>query len=119
MPFLSLTLNNFRNLKNDTINLLSKEIYFIGENGQGKSNLLEAVYMSSYASSFRTRNENEIIKNGENFYSVKGFFKEDNEKTDTVTVSYSEGKKNRKELQKNYRPKRTYKYNSVCSFLPR
>ena len=100
MPFLSLTLNNFRNLKNDTINLLSKEIYFIGENGQGKSNLLEAVYMSSYASSFRTRNENEIIKNGENFYSVKGFFREENEKTDTITVSYSEGKK---KIEKNFK----------------
>lgn len=44
MPFLALNLFNFRNLKNDKINLTNKEIYFVGENGQGKSNLLEALY---------------------------------------------------------------------------
>ena len=66
MPFLSLTVNNFRNLKNNTIDLHSKEVYFVGENGQGKSNLLEAIYMSSYASSFRTKNDLEIKKEKEN-----------------------------------------------------
>ncbi|MCR4939040.1 MAG: DNA replication and repair protein RecF [Treponemataceae bacterium] len=93
MPFLSLSVVNFRNLDFDTINLLGKEVYFVGENGQGKSNILEAIYMSSYASSFRTRNENEIIKDGYDSYCVKGFFKENNEKTDIIKVSYSKSKK--------------------------
>lgn len=93
MPFLSLTVNNFRNLQNNSIDLLSKEVYFVGENGQGKSNLLEAIYMSSYASSFRTKIENEIIRNGENQYSVKGFFKEENGKADVIKVEYSKSKK--------------------------
>ncbi len=93
MPFLSLSVVNFRNLDFDTINLLGKEVYFVGENGQGKSNILEAIYMSSYASSFRTRNETEIIKNGFDSYSVKGFFKESNEKSDIIKVSYANSKK--------------------------
>ncbi len=93
MPFLSLSVVNFRNLDFDTINLLGKEVYFVGENGQGKSNILEAIYMSSYASSFRTRNENEIIKEGFDSYSVKGFFKENSEKTDIIKVTYSDSKK--------------------------
>lgn len=93
MPFLSLSVVNFRNLDFDTINLLGKEVYFVGENGQGKSNILEAIYMSSYASSFRTRNENEIVKKGCDSYSVKGFFRENNEKTDIIRVSYTNSKK--------------------------
>ena len=71
MPFLSLSTYNFRNLKNDKIDLLSKEVYFVGENGQGKSNLLEALYYSAYGSSFRTHTDSQIIKNG---FDIKTFF---------------------------------------------
>ena len=93
MPFLSLSLYNFRNLENKTIDLLSKEVYFVGENGQGKSNLLEALYISSYASSFRTKTESELIKNGETEYSIRGFFREETEKTTSINVSCKNGKK--------------------------
>lgn len=93
MPFLSLSTYNFRNLENKTIDLLSKEVYFVGENGQGKSNLLESLYISSYASSFRTKSENELIKEGEKEYSIRGFFKEESEKTTSIVVSYKNGKK--------------------------
>ena len=93
MPFLSLSTYNFRNLENKTIDLLSKEVYFVGENGQGKSNLLEALYISSYASSFRTKSENELIKKGESEYSLRGFFREESEKTTAISVSYKNGKK--------------------------
>ena len=93
MPFLSLSTYNFRNLENKTIDLLSKEVYFVGENGQGKSNLLESLYISSYASSFRTKSESELIKEGEKEYSIRGFFKEESEKTTSIVVSYKNGKK--------------------------
>ena len=73
MPLLSLSLNNFRNLENKTIDLLSKEVYFVGENGQGKSNLLEAIYMSSYGNSFKTHSDSEIVKFGESNYFIKSF----------------------------------------------
>ena len=65
MPFLSLSLYNFRNLRNDKIDLSSKEVFFIGENGQGKSNLLESLYYSAYGSSFRTHTDSQIIKEKE------------------------------------------------------
>ena len=32
-----------------------------GANGQGKSNLLEAIYILSIAKSYRTRNEKDLI----------------------------------------------------------
>ncbi|MCQ2612497.1 MAG: DNA replication and repair protein RecF [Treponemataceae bacterium] len=101
MPFLNLSLYNYRNLLNESINLLANEVFFVGENGQGKSNLLEAVYMSSYASSFRTHTDSEIVKTGNRDFSVRGFFKDETGKTDMVHVELKSGKKN---ILKNGKP---------------
>lgn len=98
MPFLSLNLFNFRNLKNDKINLSNKEIFFIGENGQGKSNLLEALYYSSYGSSFRTHIESQIVKRGQENFSVSSFYKGENDETQSIKVVYD---KNKKTIEKN------------------
>lgn len=93
MPFLSLSLFNFRNLKNDKMNLLSKEVYFVGENGQGKSNLLEALYYSAYGSSFRTHVESQIIKKGEENFSINSLYTNEKENTQSIKVVYDKGKK--------------------------
>ena len=98
MPYLSLSCTNFRNLQNSTIDLLSKEVYFIGENGQGKTNLLESLYYSAYGSSFRTHSEQEIIKKGENAFSVRVMFKDENENITTINSVFENGKKR---IQKN------------------
>lgn len=78
MPFLSLNPYNFRNLENRTIDLSCREIFFVGENGQGKSNFLEALYYSAYGSSFRTHIDNEIIKKNEHEMSLYSMFREEN-----------------------------------------
>ena len=70
MPFLYQTFYNFRNLKNDTIDLSPKEIFFVGENGQGKSNILESLYYAAYGISFRTHVDSQIVKNGEKNFSI-------------------------------------------------
>lgn len=98
MPFLSLNLYNFRNLKNDNINLSSKEIFFIGENGQGKSNFLEALYYSSYGSSFRTHNDSQIIKYGQQNMSISSFYMDKSESSQKIQVIYD---KNKKQIVKN------------------
>ena len=98
MPILSLTLNNFRNLDNATIDLLSKEVYFVGENGQGKSNLLESIYMSSYGNSFKTHSDAEIPLYGTSFFSVKTFFREESGSSHTVNISYDGTKQMKKSI---------------------
>ena len=57
MGFLSLRVYNFRNLVNAVIPLGSRIVFLVGENGQGKTNLLEALYLLCFGSSFRTRND--------------------------------------------------------------
>lgn len=93
MPFLSVSFVNFRNIQNSTIDLLSREVYFVGENGQGKSNLLESLYMASYGSSFRTKNDAEIIMNGCSDYSIRAIFKDQSGRTNTLSIVNRDGKK--------------------------
>ncbi len=93
MPFLSVSFTNFRNIQNTTIDLLSKEVYFVGDNGQGKSNILESLYMASYGASFRTRNESEIALEGEKEYSVRAIFRDYKEHTNSINLQYRDGKK--------------------------
>ena len=92
MPFLYQTLYNFRNLKNDTIDLSNREVYFVGENGQGKSNILESLYYSSYGVSFRTHTESQIIKKNQKNFSINSIYKK-NDEIQKVSIIYDEGKK--------------------------
>lgn len=52
---------NFRNYDNVYLKFNPKINIFIGKNAQGKTNLLEAIYMCAYGKSFRTNRDREII----------------------------------------------------------
>ncbi len=66
-----LELKNFRNY--DEIHLeFNKNINFIiGDNAQGKTNLLEAIFMSSISKSFRTSKDFEMIRFGKDYCMIK------------------------------------------------
>ena len=61
MRFKELKYYNFRNIDNSSINTDCRNVILEGINGQGKTNILESVYLLSYGSSFRTVNSKEII----------------------------------------------------------
>lgn len=63
---------NFRNLKNQTLKFQDKVTVLYGENSQGKTNLLEAIYLLSTGKSFRTRSDHELITWGENQAKISG-----------------------------------------------
>ena len=65
MSFAFLRTAAFRNLVDAETDLHGRDIFLVGENGQGKSNFLEALYFCSYASSFRGSKDKELIRNGE------------------------------------------------------
>ncbi|MDR0785764.1 MAG: DNA replication and repair protein RecF [Treponema sp.] len=64
MRIASLQFFSFRNLADAEVDTSTRDVFLIGENGQGKTNFLEAVYFSSYASSFRGAKDYEFIKIG-------------------------------------------------------
>ncbi|MBR3697060.1 MAG: AAA family ATPase [Clostridia bacterium] len=58
-------LENFRNYKKQEIELDRNINIIYGNNAQGKTNILEAIFLCSMGKSFRAKKENEIIKIGE------------------------------------------------------
>lgn len=56
-----IALNGFRNYEFDTAEFISGTNVISGQNAQGKTNLLEAVYMLSCGRSFRTRFDKELV----------------------------------------------------------
>ena len=93
MPFLYQTFYNFRNLKNDTLNLSEHEIFFVGQNGQGKTNILESLYYTSYGVSFRTHQDSQIVKQGQKDFSVNAFYKRSEDSSSKISVIFENGKK--------------------------
>lgn len=77
MPFLTVTAINFRNLAHHTIDISSPEVFFVGNNGQGKTNILEVLYLAAYGNSFRTRTESELYATHarSNEYRVKVMYR--------------------------------------------
>jgi DNA replication and repair protein RecF len=70
----NIKINNFRNYNNEEINLNKKINIFYGENAQGKTNIIEAIFLSSIGKSFRTNKEKELIKFGEENCNLELFF---------------------------------------------
>jgi DNA replication and repair protein RecF len=65
-----LWLNNFRNYSNQKIAFKSNIIAFVGTNGQGKSNLIEAIFFVSMLRSFRTTRIADLKTIGSNGFSL-------------------------------------------------
>ncbi|MCQ2557103.1 DNA replication/repair protein RecF [Ligilactobacillus equi] len=65
-------LENFRNYQKLQLEFSENINVLIGENAQGKTNLLEAIYMLAMASSHRTNKERELILFGQENAQIKG-----------------------------------------------
>ena len=91
MAFSSIRTVSFRNLCDTEINLDAKNIFLVGENGQGKTNFLEAVYFASYGSSFRGTRDAGLVRTGEKDLSVS--VKLDDPVYSGISVFYRDGKK--------------------------
>ena len=57
-----INLTNFRNYKSKKIKLTPNVNVFYGENAQGKTNIIEAIFLGSMGKSFRAKKDNEMIK---------------------------------------------------------
>ena len=66
-----LKLKNFRNYKDLTIDFDERVNLITGQNAQGKTNLIESLYLSSMGRSFRTSHDGEMIRFGEESAYVK------------------------------------------------
>lgn len=91
MAYASLRTTGFRNLTDKEVATDLKDVYLVGENGQGKTNFLEALYFCSFGSSFRGVKDSDLIRTGEKSCSVTGTLKDSDH--DSISVKIEDGKK--------------------------
>ena len=64
-------LSNFRNYENEEIELINGINVFFGDNAQGKTNILEAIFICAMGKSFRTKKEKELIRLEEDIAKIE------------------------------------------------
>lgn len=63
----SLNITNFKNIESATLQFSDKLNCLLGDNGMGKSNLLDAIYYLSFCRSFSGANDSLLIRRDEDF----------------------------------------------------
>ena len=87
-----LTILTYKNILQKDIEFSSKINCFVGDNGTGKTNLLDAIYYLSFTKSYFNIVDNQNITHGEEFFMLQGeYFK--NNKSETAHCSFKRGKK--------------------------
>ena len=74
-------LENFRNYNNQEIKLCNKINNIYGSNAQGKTNILEAIFICSLGKSFRTNNDKDLINTNNNekdYFNIEVEYKNEN-----------------------------------------
>ncbi|MDX1493841.1 MAG: DNA replication/repair protein RecF [Longimicrobiales bacterium] len=67
-----LVLRHFRNLRNQELELPSEGVALIGDNAQGKSNFLEAIYYLETLRSFRGARDDQLVRFDEDVFRIVG-----------------------------------------------
>lgn len=84
-------LSNFRNYNNLLLEFDPKINIIYGDNAQGKTNLLESIYVLGLTKSHRSFIDNNLIKEGFNYSQIRGVIEEDNIDT-TYEIQFQSGK---------------------------
>lgn len=87
----SVRIRDFRNIGSADIEFSDGVNIIRGDNAQGKTNILEAIYIFARGRSHRTKKESELIRFGCGSSSAEIAFT-DSQRTKTLCVKYAEGK---------------------------
>ena len=105
-----LKLKNYRNYSEIEINFDKNINIIYGNNAEGKTNLLESIYMCSTSKSHKNSKENEIIKFNELESHIKIFIKKENDKNIVIDIQINKDKKKGIAINK-------VKINKISEFL--
>ncbi len=74
MHLSSLSLINFKNYAEANLKFSTGVNCFTGNNGSGKTNIIDAIYYLSFTKSYFTASDTQNIKHGENLFVIQGRF---------------------------------------------
>ena len=92
MVFRNISLENFRNYGNQTIAFHEKLNLFLGKNAQGKTNLLESLFIMGLGKSFRTNKDSDMIAFGKDYARASCLADGEKGNTEIDIVYQKEGK---------------------------
>ena len=93
MKLNSISILNYRNLADVNISLSPKINCFIGSNGMGKTNLLDAVYYLSFCKSAISPSDNGNIYHDASFFMLQGAYTSDSGIDDEISCGLKRGDK--------------------------
>ncbi len=95
MKLQKLELANFKNYQNETLSFDGKFTFFTGKNGQGKTNLLDAIYYLSLTKSFLNHSDIVNIRHNESFFRISGNYMLEDNTTHSVACLQERNEKKR------------------------
>lgn len=114
MKFCSIGFHNFRNLSDSLIPTDARQVLLVGDNGQGKTNFLEAVYVLCYGSSFRALHTRDMIAHGKREFSLSAVVETDEGLHQQIGYYFGGGKREIRIDGKEIRDRRELMYNIPC-----
>jgi DNA replication and repair protein RecF len=87
----SLKIINFKNYTEQEMDFSERINCFVGNNGAGKTNLLDAVYYLSYTKSYFNASDQQNIRHGEPFFAIHGTFRRNGGPPDQVSCIQKAG----------------------------
>jgi DNA replication and repair protein RecF len=113
MILTSIKLKNFRCHKDISLNFSENLNYITGENGQGKTAILEAIYYLCTTKSYSTRSDSEVLRFNEHNFEISGSIK--NLVNDEIKIVYT-GNENKKSYLLN--GKRKHRLSEIIGHYP-
>lgn len=103
--FLSkISIVNYKNIREAALSLSPKMNCFIGHNGEGKTNLLDAVYYLSFCRSASTSADSFVMRHDEDFFMLDGTYANEEGEEESVYCGMKRGaKKHFKRNNKEYK----------------
>ncbi len=89
MALTRLLIQNFRNIESADLDLAADFNFIIGENGSGKTSLLEAIYTLGHGRAFRTIHNDKVIRQGQNDFVLHGRLQHENQSPQSLGLQKS------------------------------
>lgn len=104
-----LSILNYKNIAEAQLELSPKFNCFIGHNGAGKTNVLDAVYFLSFCHSAQTIQDSLVIRHGEEYFMLEGIYDQEvkqSEEAEALTITCAMKRGTKKHFR---RSKKEYK----------
>jgi len=99
-----LSILNYKNISEATLELSPKMNCFIGRNGMGKTNVLDAIYYLSFCRSASNPIDSQVIRHDEAFFVLEGEYADDQDNVEQIYCGMKRGtKKHFKRNKKEYK----------------